>query len=293
LQKSLRQYSCQNHSLGYELEVAGYPALAKDKFDLSEKERTICEKISLLLRLGRVELTLDSPDFLSLQSIFADDSDEGDEDWIEETDPDPPRKGQMDSPTRSGVDPEGDDGHQIKRPRLSSGVSSSPSHFPLLVLDSPSASDHFTHTATEGEWTPHTPEKDQTSSSPLAQKSPLSSSPQQQQQERQPEEDHTVVGSLSQEPETGPPIPNPNELNHSATSISSSVHGSSSLVHSTPSPELITQSRNSKLRRYHSEEKESFQVQQHQPAQAHLIGSSGLFDLPSPSEGISKRSITQ
>jgi hypothetical protein len=68
--------------------------------------------------------------------------------------------------------------------------------------------------------------------------------------------DHTIVGSLSQEAQNEDEDieeAKPSELNLSAISNSSSVPGSS-LVHSTPSPEVITQHRNG-LRRYHSEER--------------------------------------
>jgi hypothetical protein len=119
LQKSLRQYSCQNHSLGYELEVAGYPALAKDKFVLSERERSICDKISVLLRLGQVELTIESPDFVSLQSIFEDDNSEGagQGERVETREPNQILKEQYED-----LDCEAEKDHQIKRPRFSSGA---------------------------------------------------------------------------------------------------------------------------------------------------------------------------
>lgn len=253
MQRSLRQYSCQNHSLGDELEAAGYPALAKDKYELSAKEVLICEKLSVLLRLGRSEsLSPDSPEFIALHSLLSAE--------IVVTEissrQQPHNLDQRDEIRPQMRPSEGEDDLPLKRRRCTDV-----SHPPEASPGSPSRESHepvYTHTATEGDWNLHTPERESLhSSSLLAQKSPPLNSSFHENDEEIPLNisDHTIVGSLSQEVQNGNGNfhdPKSNELNLSAISNSSSALGSS-LVHSTPSPEVITQHRNG-LRRYHSEE---------------------------------------
>ena len=57
--------------MGSELVSAGYLILAKEKFQLYEKEQIICDQISTILQLCDTELTLDNPQLQTILNMFS------------------------------------------------------------------------------------------------------------------------------------------------------------------------------------------------------------------------------
>lgn len=222
------------------MDTAGFPMLAKEKYELAQKEIEICDKISLIQRLGKLDLlTIDSPDFEALQTLFTSmkSVEEHGEDsfYLAE------QNGDINNSKIEDVNEE----HPAKRQRISN------SHSDVAVGcidDIDQSQPIYTHTATEGDW--QSPEKAILEISFPSDSVSLTTTVHEKSCHGDDQVDQSVIGAVSQDADNAS-VTKTNELNLSAISNSSSINGSS-LIHSTPSPELISQ-HHQNFRRYHSD----------------------------------------
>lgn len=266
--------------MGYELDAAGFPLLATEKYELAKKEMEICNKISQLLRLGHIDsVTIDSLDSDILKAIFCSTEIECSEVHLG-SDPTPPCREE----------------EQEEKPQKRQRKSDSP--YDVLEKNKVDEIDPsqpiYTHTASEGDW--QSPEKGNLTVSLPSQSTPSISLPDAKFIENDCKNplDQSITGVLSQEANGN--IFKSNDLNLSAISNSSSVHGSS-LIHSTPSPELILQNREC-FRRYHSDGIDRRNLSReydsdHHPSTHHCQSKGQLPERDDHHELLSRRSITQ